>query len=229
MARQAAVVLGANPQSVADLPTRWPPVIHPACALDFEGLPRPSEPSSQAPSASTPGRSVRRRAMFAGRLLPFKGLRLGLEALRRPAAAEWDLDIYGQGPEESALRRLIDRWGLATRVRLHGRVGRDTTLGEMARADAFFFPSLHDCSPWVVGEAMALGCPVVGLHWGGIPTMLGDSGAGIAVPLRGDVAGRLAEALASLQGRTNCRLEFERSRLTDLLDGWYRLAVERGP
>lgn len=167
--------------------------------------------------------------MFAGRLLPFKGLRLGLAALRRSAAADWDLDIYGQGPEESALRRLIDRWGLAERVRLLGRVDRDIALGEMARADAFLFPSLHDCSPWVLAEAMALGCPVVGLCWGGTPTMLGDSDGGIAVPLQGDVPGRLAEALASLRGRTDGRLEFERGRLTDLLDGWYRLAVERGP
>ena len=244
LAARASVLVAANRQSVEGLPSRWPPVVQPACVVDADELPAPTdgptspteEPTADGPTADASGggssgaAGPARRAVFAGRLLPYKGLRLALGALRQPAAAGWRLDVFGQGPQEPAVRRLISRWHLDDRVRLHGAVGRQVLLGQLADADALLFPSLHECSPWVVAEALALGCPVVGVDWGGVPTLLARAGGGgVAVPVRGDLARGVAEALGSVGGRGRRRLEFDKAHLPGLVDAWYRLAGERGP
>jgi glycosyltransferase involved in cell wall biosynthesis len=62
------------------------------------------------------------------------------------------------------------------------------------RAHAFVFPSLHDDAPWVVGEALAHGVPIVCLDRGGTPIVAG--GPGVPVGSINEMAAGLAKALA---------------------------------
>jgi glycosyltransferase involved in cell wall biosynthesis len=133
--------------------------------------------------------------MFAGRLLPWKGVDLAIEAVS--ALPDWRLFICGKGPDEPRLRRIATEAGVADRIVFTGWLPRAEVLRLMREeAGAFVFPSLHDEAGWVIVEALAAELPIVCLDHGG-PPLLAD-GHGIGVSVVGDrraVARRLAEEL----------------------------------
>jgi glycosyltransferase involved in cell wall biosynthesis len=87
------------------------------------------------------------------------------------------------------------------RVEFLGWVGRSDVHRIMRdRAHAFVFPSLHDDAPWVVGEAVAHGLPVVCLDRGGTPIIAGERG--VQVGNVKAMAAALAKALAETQTMT---------------------------
>jgi glycosyltransferase involved in cell wall biosynthesis len=139
-------------------------------------------------------------ALFAGRLLPWKGVSLAIRAIRRLQG--WKLVVCGEGSDEARLRSLCRRLGVAERVEFRGWTPRDELLALMRRgASVFVFPSLHDEGGWVVAEAAAQGLPVVCIRRGGPPLL---AGIGSAVDLQ-DVDGTtsaIARAIASMQGQT---------------------------
>jgi glycosyltransferase involved in cell wall biosynthesis len=161
-----------------------------------------------------------RRAVFVGRLIPWKGARLAVSSLARPEAANWRLDLYGAGPDSDNVRRLAERLGVTDRVTFHGQQPRTEVLAALDAAGALLFPSMHDAAGWAVAEALSRGCPVVCLDQGG-PAVLVGPGEGVKVPPRGDVAGELARALASLPGRIRPSDRWAPGRLPALLAGWY--------
>lgn len=166
--------------------------------------------------------STGRRAVFSGRLLPRKGVRLAVATLAEPQAQSWSLDIFGDGPERAAVERLAARLGVQHRVRFHGWTARSEVLRSVATADAFLFPSMYEGAPWSVAEAVALGCPVVCLDHGGAQELIGL--AGRAVPPRGDVTAALADALADLP-RCEPDDRWSADRLPGVLAGWYGAAA----
>ncbi len=165
-----------------------------------------------------------RHAVFAGRLLAWKGAAIAIEALTRPEAAGWTLTLYGDGYERGRLERLTDRLGLRGRVSFAGHRPRPEVLEAIARAEVFVFPSMHDQAGWVAAEASSMGCPVVCLPLGG-PPLLAERNAHI-VSLDGDVATSVAHALlaaAAAGGEPHDRWSVR--RLPGLVDGWYRGAL----
>lgn len=166
-------------------------------------------------------------AVYAGRLVAWKGPHLALHALSRPEAAGWTLDLYGEGPELGRLERRARALGLDGRVRFHGIRPRDEVLAALRTADAMLFPSMHDSAGWAVAEAATLGCPVVCLDRGGPPLLAGS--AGRPVPPAGNVPDALARALRDTaeSGRTTPTRRWSADRLPDLLDTWYREAAQR--
>ena len=60
--------------------------------------------------------------IFAARLLPWKGGRLAVRALRYVHHPDAVLRIFGDGPERRRIARAARRWGVADRVRFEGRV-----------------------------------------------------------------------------------------------------------
>lgn len=114
-------------------------------------------------------RSVRPLALFAGRLLPLKGVSLAIQAMRNLPG--WRFVICGEGPDEKRLRNLARRMDLQDRVEFHGWVERSQVLKLMREANVLLFPSLHEEGGWVVAEAIASGLPVVALDRGGPPTL----------------------------------------------------------
>jgi glycosyltransferase involved in cell wall biosynthesis len=200
---RARLILVQNAETLAWLPAR-----HRARAVVF--------PNAVLEDRLLGGR--RRRlgppsALFAGRLLPWKGVALALRALA--LAPEWRLLVAGSGPDGPRLRRLARRLGVAERVRFLGWIPRDEVLRVMREeADLFLYPSLHDDSPVVVVEALASGLPVVCLDRGG-PPLLG--GAAVAAGGCDETVRRLARALVAGAGpsRAVSRLGFEQ-RVRDL-------------
>lgn len=166
----------------------------------------------------------RRQALFVSRLLAWKGIHLALETMRRSELAEWDLHIYGHGPERRRAQSEIRRWGLAQRVFLHEPVPRTELKVLMQNADALLYPSMRDAASWVVGEALAVGCPVVCLDVGGPPILVRS--CGVAVAPDGDVPGKLASALAATP-RTRRVVRWGDDRVPDVITDWYTRALGR--
>lgn len=103
-----------------------------------------------------------RTILAAGRLTRQKGFDVLLRAFAGIADAwpDWDLVIYGEGPEREALMALAAKLGVADRFRLPG-VTRH--LGEEMRgAGIFVLSSRYEGFPNVLLEALATGCPVIG-------------------------------------------------------------------
>jgi glycosyltransferase involved in cell wall biosynthesis len=218
VARRAAVVVAQNRDTAARFgrPGRRV-VVEPNAVIDLDPAALPAPPPAGG----------RRRAVFAGRLVAWKGAALAVAALARPEAADWSLDVFGDGPQRRRLLRLARRLGVADRVRLWGQRPRAEVLAALAGADALLFPSMHDAAGWAVAEAVALGCPVVCLDRGGPPLLAAGSGA--AVPADGDVVGALARALAAVgeRGRPRPSTRWSAARLPALVDGWLAAAREQ--
>jgi glycosyltransferase involved in cell wall biosynthesis len=182
---RADVILVQNPETVGWLPRR-----HRAKARVFPNVVF-SEPSDGGGSLGDRPRT----ALFAGRLLAWKGADLAIDAVGK--TSDWRLVIYGDGPDERRLRRIVLEAHLVDRVEFRGRVPRSEVLRSMrTEAAIFLFPSLHDEAGWVLAEALAARLPAVCLDNGGPPLL--SNGFAIVVPTTGGreaVTSRLASAL----------------------------------
>ena len=96
-----------------------------------------------------------------GRLVPQKGFDMLLDAFARVADrhSDWNLEIWGEGPDLEALERRRDHLGLTSRVRFPGRTGEPYDV--LRGASMFVMSSRREGFPTVLGEAMACGIPVV--------------------------------------------------------------------
>ena len=142
-----------------------------------------------------------RRVVFVGRLVPYKGLRVLLEAVRQLIGDGLSVHLYvaGRGPEESGLRQWVDRQGLAAHVTFLGFVA-DDRLGPLYRwADVVACTSVSrmESTPTSLEEAASLGTPVLGSDLPGAGESIPSDGVrGILVP-PGD-ARAVAEGLRRL-------------------------------
>ncbi len=186
--RRAELVLVQNPET-----RQWMPRRHRQKAVVFPNA------LITVPRTTSPTRSPRKAApptmLFAGMLLPLKGVYLVIKALE--LLPEWRLIICGTGPDERRLRRLVRRGNVMRRVEFRGWVDRQELSALMRdEADVFVFPSLHDQGPFAVAEATAAGLPSVCLDRGG-PKLLG----GIPVEARFPRATARALATAIVKAR----------------------------
>jgi glycosyltransferase involved in cell wall biosynthesis len=152
--RRASIVLAQNVETAARIHTHGRlQVLSNASAVEVD-------------SVSLPARR-RDDLVFVGRLIPLKGLRLAVRALRYLRHEGSLLRVLGDGPERSRVERLARRWGVADRIRFEGFVPRPRLLEIVAGAGALLYPALHDEASWSTAEALALGTPVVCLAHGG--------------------------------------------------------------
>lgn len=129
-----------------------------------------------------------RTILYCGRLVPGKGVRVLLEALRSVRAG-WRLKVAGDGPELPALVALVQRLDLGQRVELLGRVSRPVVEQLYREARLLVVPSMWPEPLGMVGpEALAYGRPVVGSLVGGTGEWLLDGVTGLAAP-PGDASG----------------------------------------
>lgn len=85
------------------------------------------------------------------------------------------------------LVRTVADLGLVDRVEFHIGVSRDEVLAALRRARVFALHSQEESQGIALCEAMAVGLPIVATRVGGIPDVIGASGAGYLVEY-GDVA-----------------------------------------
>ena len=137
------------------------------------------------------------RAIFIGRLEPYKGVDILLRALE--LVPDLRLDIVGTGPSGPRLRTLSQALAVADRVRWYGEYPDEDLPRRVADADFLVLPSVTVAEMFglVVLEAMAAGRPVITTA---VPSAVREVNVpgetGLEVPLR-DV-GALARAMETL-------------------------------
>lgn len=155
--------------------------------------------TAEPPAA--PVAEVPRRVVFAGRIVPSKGLATLIRAARDVQA---EIVVCGDGWQLGAMRRLASRLGVAERVDFRGWLAPADLAVELARAAVLAFPSLWPEPFGLVGiEALAAGTPVVASATGGIEDWLvaGVSGLLFAPGDAAGLAARLRELLADDERR----------------------------
>jgi glycosyltransferase involved in cell wall biosynthesis len=117
-----------------------------------------------------------------GRLVKLKGFDMLIRAFAQlPREINARLIIIGDGKERLALQTLIEQLGLQDRVKLLGL--QENPWKYMAYADVFVLSSLTEGLPNVIGEALALGIPILATDCSlGVREYLEDGKYGLLVP-----------------------------------------------
>ncbi len=125
--------------------------------------------------APVPGSSL--RVMFLGRILPYKGLRLLLDAvsLARANGHRIDLGVFGEGDLDGNAGRLlalnaevVNRW-----------LAADEIASAFSRYDVVALPYLEASQSGVAALAFGAGCPIVATPVGGLLEQTRDGVNGI--------------------------------------------------
>jgi glycosyltransferase involved in cell wall biosynthesis len=137
-----------------------------------------------------------RKILFAGRLVPEKGLQYLIRALARVNGA-WQLVVAGEGQDRDCCEKLAAGLGVSDRIQFLGWL--DSSEMTMCLQECAFVavPSLWPEPFGRLGpEACMHSRPVVAFAVGGIPDWLDHGRTGLLVP-PGDIAG-LVSAIQSL-------------------------------
>ncbi len=125
------------------------------------------------------------KVLFAGRLLPFKGVSLLLEAVSRVSSElPIALIIVGDGPMERELQLLVEKLQLGGVVTFLGKLSLDQVAEQMRSAHVFCLPSIRESGGAVLLEAAASGLPLVAVNYGG-PAEIVDEEVGHLVSADG--------------------------------------------
>ena len=144
------------------------------------------------------------RIVSVGRMVPKKGLTdlVRACAILRARGVAFECVLVGGGSDELAIRTLIAKESLQSRVHLTGPLPQQQMMRVVRGAAVFAAPSIladdgdRDGLPTALVEAMALGTPVVSTNVVGIPELVCDDDTGLLVPQR--TPDRLADALQRL-------------------------------
>ncbi len=148
--------------------------------------------------------------LFIGELRLAKGIDTLVDALPLAAASlgrPLSLNLVGEGPDEAALRKLVQQRGLEQRITFAGAIpARDAfALGRILAV-----PSRNESLPYIVLEAAAAGIALVATNVGGIPEIFGADAPALIPP---DDPAALASAIcARMQDSVEARQLGQRLR-----------------
>lgn len=173
--------------------------------------------------AFTAARSVTRvsppRILYAGNLVPVKGVDLLIRAIARlrDIGHTASLRILGEGPDQAKLQALITQLNLSGLAEIRPFVAQQDMPREYGESTIVVLPTRGDAEGLglTLVEALAAGCAVVGSASGGIPEVVQDTVTGLLFQDGDD--SHLAEQLARLL--TDSAL---RQRLTRQGEAWVR-------
>ncbi|KNX40354.1 2-deoxystreptamine glucosyltransferase [Roseovarius tolerans] len=190
--RHAAAILAGSRHTLGEMPgwAQEKAVYLPENAIDPARFAGGGAPAPEGPL----------RAGFVGRLVPYKGPDMLIEAaapLMR--AGRLHLDIVGDGPMMAGLRAQAEGLGVAGAVTFHGWLEHERVRDVLGACHLFAFPSIREFGGGVVLEAMALGVPPLIVDYAG-PGELVDAARGTKVPIgtRGEIIAGFAAALERL-------------------------------
>ena len=114
------------------------------------------------------------KVMYAGGLVPNKGVHTLIKAWSTVKNNDCELNIIGDGPESSALKGLVNELALGN-VNFSGFQENETVIKLMGQHDLFVLPSvLKEGWGAVINEALQQGTPVVCTDHCGASILLGD-------------------------------------------------------
>jgi rhamnosyl/mannosyltransferase len=161
------------------------------------------------PAIAARADAIRREAggrplvLFAGRMVPYKGLEVLLDAL---APLDVAAILAGDGPARASARAVAQRLGLTDRVRLAGEIPHEELVASYHACDLFVLPSITaaEAFGYVQLEAMACGKPVVSTRVrSGVPWVNRDGETGLTVEPAD--AGALRRAIQTLAANPELR------------------------
>jgi glycosyltransferase involved in cell wall biosynthesis len=175
--RHLAGVITASRSTAAEIPRHF----H---GLRFH-LPENGVDPARFPIAERwPQPAGRFRFVTVGRLVPYKGLALTLEAIRQsPALRQCELVVIGDGPDRPLHEQFVREHGLQQCVSFRGQVAQSELAAQMRQSQVFVFPSLREFGGGVVLEAMACALPCIIVDYGG-PAELVTEATGVKLPMR---------------------------------------------
>lgn len=196
--REQAQRMGVRPDAVT--------VVYPGFDTNLV-RPRPSRESDEV------------RLLFVGNLDPRKGLETLVDAFLLLDRPNVGLDVVGDEafyPRYARrVRRKASQGKLESRIRFHGRVGREAVAEFYSQADVFVLPASYEPFGIVFAEAMSFGLPVIAANAGGVPELVEHGRNGLLVP-PGDVdalAGAIDTLVSDVQLRHQLgERSYERSR-----------------
>jgi glycosyltransferase involved in cell wall biosynthesis len=123
------------------------------------------------------------RILYAGNLVPSKGVDVLLQAAAelRHMGVEFQLKILGEGPAERALRSLVSRLGLGSRVTWAPFVPQAEMPDEYGASTITVLPSRGSAEGLglTLVEALLAGSAVIGTPAGGIPEVIRPEETGL--------------------------------------------------
>lgn len=147
---------------------------------------------------------------------------------------DWDLHIYGDGPERDMHLSAVERMGLSHRVLIKGRTSEPWKV--MAAADAFVMNSRFEGFPNSLMESMGVGLPCITSDCASGPSEITRGGADALLFPSGD-SSALRAALVRLMGDSDLRRDLggrarqsvvDRYSLTSVLKAWDELFRQIG-
>lgn len=165
------------------------------CAVIPFGV-NPDDWRLEGPASGTEDDNGESFFLAAGRLVPYKGFDVLIEALAQTDAR---LVIVGDGPQAGDLQRRAERLGVSGRVRFTGGVDRDTLRRLMNACGAFLLPSVSANETFGIVQLEAMSCSKAIINTDahpGIGWVARDGMEGITV--RAGNAGDLAAAIRKL-------------------------------
>lgn len=175
--RHLAGVIAASHSTAAEIPRHFhgQRFLHPENGVDPSRFPIADQWSKP---------DGRFRFVTVGRLVPYKGLSLTLEAMRRSLKLrECELIVIGDGPERQAHEQFIEQHELRDCISIRGQMPQAEVAAEMRRSQAFVFPSLREFGGGVILEAMACALPCLIVDYGGPAELVSDA-TGIKLPMQ---------------------------------------------
>ena len=171
--RDSSAILVGSMYAYQDMPSwaRRKCVYMPENGVDLERFSRPRDRVASIPL----------KGAFVGRLVPYKGADMLLEAAAEfLRAGQLELHIIGDGPERPLLEAIADRLGVGAAVHFHGWVSHVEVQEQLRSCDFLALPSVREFGGGVVLESMALGVTPIVADYAG-PSELVDENTGIRV------------------------------------------------
>jgi len=198
----SAVIIGSR-----DTWIQVPPTFLRRCVYIPENAVEPARFPAPSPRPARP----RLRVIFLGRLVPYKGPDMLVEAVA-PLVRDGriELTLVGDGPERGAIERMIRDLGAEAGMKLTGWIDQSAVHGHLREADVLAFPSIREFGGAAALEAMASGAVPIVMNYGG-PSELVTPSSGYLLEMgpRASIVARLRAALEEI-ARDPSRLEAKR-------------------
>ena len=103
------------------------------------------------------------KVILSGRFVDIKGYPIALKCLKE-IDKDFIIEIYGRGPEEKNINKLIKEYNLEDKTIMKGfDETREQLISAMASANVFIAPYIRESASLMVSEALYAGLPVVAI------------------------------------------------------------------